>query len=169
MIPTKSMMKKPPHNSGRGGGNFGHGGLGRGTFGFNRGGSNNPRVTRGSFHPGQGTFNQRGNQLTKPLNAQGVPPQQSSGPGVAGEEANLWTCLCCNGTSYHKLQICPTFNEKSVNERISIVKAFSLCMLCLCKGHFSPECKSPSRCDTCNGRHHTLTHMEKKSPVTNKC
>ena len=165
MIPTRNVMKKAPYNPGRGAFTPAFGGLGCGSFGFNRGGNNAPM--RGGFHPSRGAFTPS-NQPTRPPTTQGVPPRQPSGLGAVSKGANLWACLCCKGTSYHKLQICPTFNKKSVNERISIVKASSLCMLCLCKGHFSPECKSPSRCDTCNGRHHTLTHME-KSPVANKC
>ena len=40
------------------------------------------------------------------------------------------------------------------------LKAHNLCFNCLAKGHRTAECRSFSRCRSCQGKHHTMVHRD---------
>ena len=82
-----------------------------------------------------------------------TPPSQSSGPQA---------CPCC--TQYHLIYKCGEFKEKSIPDRIEMVKNLKLCFNCLKRGHPVRECLSRNRCkvDSCNKHHHSLLHQERR-------
>ena len=156
-------------NSGRGGFNSGRGGSNSGRGGFNsgRGGSNSGR---GGFNSGRGGLNS--NAARPP--AQQQPKQQQTTPKTTPVvnqtqgTSSQWLCADCGGTTYHKLDTCPSFQKKNVNERSKIVKLMNLCMLCLGRGHIGANCRSQSQCGTCSGRHNTLLHQNRPQQSATK-
>ena len=62
---------------------------------------------------------------------------------------------------------CPELEAKSLEERRDMVRQLDLCYNCLSPKHKSINCTSQRTCKTCQGKHHTLLHMEskKKSPT----
>ncbi len=69
-------------------------------------------------------------------------------------------CAACNEAN-HPLYTCTSFQEFPHEERLAMVRRQSLCMNCLCHGHFANQCQSAQRCKNCNGTHHTLLHHDK--------
>ncbi|XP_046145683.1 uncharacterized protein LOC123989000 [Osmia bicornis bicornis] len=67
----------------------------------------------------------------------------------------LYPCALC--AKDHFLTSCPAFRDKTVDERISVVKAQQLCVNCL--GHHNlRSCRTAQRCKLCNEQHHTALH-----------
>lgn len=66
-------------------------------------------------------------------------------------------CIMCQGQHY--LFKCPTFLEYTVKRRIDFIKSHNLCYNCLQPFNNKHKCSS-KRCFTCNGKHHTVIHME---------
>ena len=50
---------------------------------------------------------------------------------------------------------------------MSTLKSNGLCVNCMRSGHYVKDCKSIHRCKVCQKPHHTLLHVEEKSPVNN--
>ena len=65
-------------------------------------------------------------------------------------------CACCGGG--HRIYSCNKFRSLGVPERKTTVQTKKLCFNCLRSGHNSRDCRSESRCHSCNGNHHTLLH-----------
>ncbi|GAB0093955.1 hypothetical protein DMENIID0001_091490 [Sergentomyia squamirostris] len=62
----------------------------------------------------------------------------------------------------HPIFRCEEFKKLSTYDRNQQVKTFQLCSNCLCHKKDVP-CKSQFKCLTCQKRHHTLLHFDKKS------
>lgn len=67
------------------------------------------------------------------------------------------TCAYCNEN--HLIPNCESFLNLDVNTRNKRVRELKLCLNCLRKGHFVPNCKSKYSCRKCNKKHHTLLHL----------
>ncbi|XP_059223278.1 uncharacterized protein LOC131997037 [Stomoxys calcitrans] len=74
---------------------------------------------------------------------------------------NKPVCQLCK--SNHSLRECPQFLERSINDRINIVKTSHLCYNCLSSDHGVRECKSRFSCRECSQRHHSLIHKGNQS------
>ncbi|XP_075162890.1 uncharacterized protein LOC142235523 [Haematobia irritans] len=77
------------------------------------------------------------------------------------QNSNKQTCPLCK--EMHFIRDCPKFIEKTVNDRIHVVKISHLCYNCLSSTHGIKDCKSNYTCRECNMRHHTMLH---KGPET---
>lgn len=67
-------------------------------------------------------------------------------------------CALCNQS--HPLYRCSDFLKLSVQARISKAKELKVCLNCLTKGHFVPQCHSRFTCRGCQSKHHNLLHMD---------
>lgn len=67
------------------------------------------------------------------------------------------TCFLCKGK--HIIYRCPTFLDKSPQQRFDIIKKQRACVNCLATAHTSTQCTSENRCKTCRKEHHTLLHF----------
>ncbi|XP_037816904.1 uncharacterized protein LOC119607172 [Lucilia sericata] len=67
-------------------------------------------------------------------------------------------CPCCNRR--HFLYKCFKFISMPSNEKRELMKTKRICHNCLNVGHFSRECRSTARCQTCQQKHHTIVHNE---------
>ncbi|XP_075151048.1 uncharacterized protein LOC142225157 [Haematobia irritans] len=72
------------------------------------------------------------------------------------QNQNRQTCPLCK--ERHFIRDCPKFIEKTVNDRIHVVKISHLCYNCLSSNHGIKDCKSNYTCRECNMRHHTMLH-----------
>ena len=52
------------------------------------------------------------------------------------------------------------FIGMSISQRSDHLKAHNLCFNCLAPGHRTAECRSLSRCRSCQGKHHTMVHQD---------
>ena len=66
----------------------------------------------------------------------------------------------------HPLYHCDKFNGMSVHQRGDHMRARKLCFNCLTPCHNSTDCRSPSRCRACGGKHHTMVHRETSTNPT---
>ena len=66
----------------------------------------------------------------------------------------------CVTKSIRLSYICPKFINMPVLQRSDHLKANHLCFNCLAPGHKTAECRSLSRCRSCQGRHHTMVHRD---------
>lgn len=64
-------------------------------------------------------------------------------------------CALCSQS--HSIGRCEIFIKKSINDRRSVVVSKRLCFNCL-GFHAVKDCTSDKRCNTCQGKHHTLLH-----------
>ncbi|XP_071954191.1 uncharacterized protein [Antedon mediterranea] len=66
------------------------------------------------------------------------------------------------GESQHETKNCRTFLNKSVDERLNILKENRACFCCLTAGHIIAKCKGKKQCDTdgCRRLHHKLLHQQ---------
>ncbi|XP_072403361.1 uncharacterized protein [Diabrotica undecimpunctata] len=64
-------------------------------------------------------------------------------------------CHLCK--SDHLIYYCPQFLQLGVSQRWTRIIGMKLCKNCLCKGHFSKDCRHVS-CKVCKGKHNTLLH-----------
>ena len=70
-------------------------------------------------------------------------------------------CPSCK-TEKHPLYSCPKFRSLPHDQKLTTVKVNKMCMNCLGKGHFVPDCKSAHRCRKCQKLHHTQLHVDHK-------
>jgi hypothetical protein len=68
-------------------------------------------------------------------------------------------CNFCDGAG-HFTNKCEAFRQLTVDKRREAVKAKKLCFNCLSRDHISANCTSKHTCIMCNGRHHSLLHVE---------
>ena len=69
----------------------------------------------------------------------------------APSPASSPTCCCCQQP--HSSTECTTVS--SISARKQILRTSGRCFNCLRKGHLVRNCRSPRRCQRCNGRHHS--------------
>jgi hypothetical protein len=65
------------------------------------------------------------------------------------------TCILCD--QQHSLLVCPSYANKSVEERLAIIRARNLSFNCL-GSHHSQECTSSQRYKICECTHHSSLH-----------
>ena len=67
-----------------------------------------------------------------------------------------------NGNGDHPIWRCRTFQNKSVDERIALVRENRACFKCLEKGHSAPSCPKTFKCTVpnCNQYHNKLLHKD---------
>lgn len=70
-------------------------------------------------------------------------------------------CLHCQGS--HSTFGCPSFREKTVEQRQAWVRERKLCFNCLGEKHRAEDCKSTRSCQECKRRHNTLLHHPTQS------
>lgn len=70
-------------------------------------------------------------------------------------------CPLCK-TEKHPLCSCLKFCSLPHDQKHTTVKVYKMCMNCLGKGHFVPDCKSTHRCRKCQKPHHTQLHVNHK-------
>ena len=82
-------------------------------------------------------------------------------PSQAESRNRRWPCVLCK--EEHKLQDCPEFQLKTLEERLAVVSKERLCWGCLNKGHFMRVCRSAKRCNLngCQATHHRLVHKDR--------
>lgn len=73
-------------------------------------------------------------------------------------------CSYCK-KSTHNIRQCRRFTQLSTRERADVARTKRLCLNCL--GNHPGNCQSRMTCKMCNGRHHSLLHIESKSQCTN--
>ncbi|KAJ8724480.1 hypothetical protein PYW08_015954 [Mythimna loreyi] len=68
-----------------------------------------------------------------------------------------FSCIICDDC--HRIYDCPTFKSKSIDERMSDVTRYKLCLNCLRQGHAVKDCRFRSCLEPdCNERHNSLLH-----------
>ncbi|XP_078374366.1 uncharacterized protein LOC144657884 [Oculina patagonica] len=70
-------------------------------------------------------------------------------------------CTFCKKTN-HQLDACLRFKTETLENRKNFVKENRLCFGCLKKGHMSSDCKRKLTCSSCNKKHLTCLHEEKR-------
>ena len=83
---------------------------------------------------------------------------------------NTKTCPICK--EHHYILVCPSYSNKSVQQRIAIIKKHKLCYNCL-GHHLVSQCNSTKRCIKCAAKHHSSIHQtslvnKSAKPVTSK-
>lgn len=71
-------------------------------------------------------------------------------------------CAACRGD--HSLGVCNRYRAKSLDEKLKMIKRFSLCYNCLKPNHTADQCRNRG-CFKCEGKHHTSIHREKKNNI----
>ena len=66
----------------------------------------------------------------------------------------------CSCGEHHDLAACPSFLQKTPNDRAKFVGESGRCFLCLQPDHRSRQCRAQRRCGEqgCQGRHHRVLH-----------
>ncbi|XP_058789097.1 uncharacterized protein LOC131663048 [Phymastichus coffea] len=77
-------------------------------------------------------------------------------------EQPVKTVQCPFCTESHYLSRCPTYLAKKVYDRQSICRRLGRCFNCLGPHKFN-SCKSNGRCKTCNEKHHSSLHFDKRT------
>ena len=70
-------------------------------------------------------------------------------------------CTFCRKTD-HQLDACPKFKTETLEKRLRFVKENKLCFGCLSKGHMSSDCRKKLTCSSCNKKHPTCLHQERR-------
>lgn len=73
-------------------------------------------------------------------------------------------CIICKGE--HLTKSCKKFELMSPSLRYELAKKSGWCINCLRPGHRVEQCSS-GNCKTCNRKHHTLLHFDKKAESNN--
>ena len=64
---------------------------------------------------------------------------------------------------HHTIRNCPTFLSMMVEERENFIRRHGLCRNCFSKSHKVQQCTSSHSCYTCDRRHNTLLHHNRRS------
>uniref|UniRef100_A0AAR5NZ00 DUF5641 domain-containing protein n=1 Tax=Dendroctonus ponderosae TaxID=77166 RepID=A0AAR5NZ00_DENPD len=67
-------------------------------------------------------------------------------------------CILCKQS--HFLYKCNEFLKLSPRERSAKARELRVCLNCLAKGHFVPQCQSKFTCRSCKSKHHSLLHID---------
>ena len=89
--------------------------------------------------------------------------------GSYSTEASERKCLVPKCTLVHKnfkgkptnnFSLCKVFKKMTVKQRREIVSKNKACFICTTPGHSRSDCKSKKTCESCDGKHHTLLHLD---------
>lgn len=67
-------------------------------------------------------------------------------------------CIVCG--EEHYVGKCHRFEQKSLEDKVKLIKRFALCFNCLKLNHTADKCRNRG-CFKCGGKHHTSIHREK--------
>ncbi len=70
------------------------------------------------------------------------------------------SCFVCKDEK-HSIAQCPTFAEKTIEDKKTFIQENHLCFGCLRKGHIVKDCKRRHKCGTCGRNHPTCLHEER--------
>lgn len=106
----------------------------------------------------------------KPIEIESTKTQKNKGYGAKVLATNLnersvsTSCAYCEKLG-HSLLNCWKFMSESIHERLNFVQDKKLCFGCLKSGHHSKDCESRANCDTCDKKHPTCLHDNKRSNI----
>ncbi|XP_078051736.1 uncharacterized protein LOC144477877, partial [Augochlora pura] len=100
-----------------------------------------------------------GNQRRTKPESTGKTRIQTHNTVVQARPAPTTVCVFCG--QGHDLQHCAKFLQLDTTVRWNYVKKSNCCTNCLATTHVRPSCRSPSMCQQCSERHHTLLHFSK--------
>ena len=85
--------------------------------------------------------------------------------GQAGKQENVPSvfqqpCIFCNGE--HTMLLCKKFQIKHNKEKVEFLKRRGICFGCLEKGHMSKSCEKRMTCRTCQQKHPSILHIDRK-------
>ena len=112
-----------------------------------------PKPHRNQYHKQKATVNA---STAPPPPSQ---PQPSPSPPTI-YQGFRFNCILCN--EKHPTFLCPKFGTMTVSQRAEHLQAHHLCFNCLAPRHKTTECRSLSRCRTCQGKHHTMVHQHQQ-------
>ena len=69
-------------------------------------------------------------------------------------------CIACGDEHY--IGKCHRFEQKSLEDKVKLIKRFMLCFNCLKPNHSAEQCRNRG-CFKCGGKHHTSIHREKSN------
>lgn len=90
-----------------------------------------------------------------------VHPQKKLRPEIRTmtvKTAQKQGCVACGDEHY--LGKCHRFEQKSLDDKVKLIKRFMLCYNCLKPNHSADKCHNRG-CFKCGGKHHTSIHREK--------
>lgn len=70
------------------------------------------------------------------------------------------SCFVCKDEK-HSIGLCPTFAERTIEDKKTFIQENHLCFGCLRKGHIVKDCKRRHKCGTCGRNHPTCLHGER--------
>lgn len=70
------------------------------------------------------------------------------------------SCFVCKDEN-HTIVQCPSFAERTIEDKKAFIHENHLCFRCLRKGHISKACKRRQTCATCGRSHPTCLHEER--------
>lgn len=128
------------------------------------------RIYRNTQPSSSSSFNnnnskQRSNKSRNSNNS--VPNPQSYVACSELNNNNSHKCMCNNIVHDHYFK-CPAFNNLNPTARFKCVKENKACVNCLSIKHKTSDCSSKTKCRSCNQRHHTLLHFDKKSSLSDE-
>lgn len=80
---------------------------------------------------------------------------------ISTSDNSVPSCLFCHEN--HRLLNCQQFLSLAPPQRRDKCKEFRLCFNCLASSHMADKCSSKFTCRRCNGRHHTLLHVDNRN------
>ncbi|XP_050059796.1 uncharacterized protein LOC126551079 [Aphis gossypii] len=87
-----------------------------------------------------------------------APKKRSYTTAFATTDKSISSCTTCSG-GQHPLYACREFLGMTINARREHVRSKRLCYNCLLPDHAARHC-SHGYCRTCQGKHHTLLHID---------
>lgn len=72
---------------------------------------------------------------------------------------------CLSDKRDHRLRLCPKFKIQIPQQRRNCIETNSLCFNYFNHSHSASSCNSTYDCLKCQGKHHTMLHIETESPA----
>lgn len=92
--------------------------------------------------------------------------QQFSKSLVAASTDGAKRFMCSICKKDHRVYLCPTFLEMSIENRQNEVNKLKLCSNCLREGHNAHRCRLKGCCRSCKGKHNSLLHKQSDEVLT---
>ncbi|XP_057716613.1 uncharacterized protein LOC130931672 [Corythoichthys intestinalis] len=110
------------------------------------------------------TIDDRNLKRAKAFNTNTQPRDLAHESQVAISSKPKWPCFVCKNET-HVITKCPTFAAKSIEDKRAFIHENRLCFGCLRKGHMTKDCKRRHTCSTCNRRHPTCLHEDRRQEL----